>query len=349
MNTITSDSPQLYKQSIWIGPSGAEFYTWAGQKSYASSLKGQDIWRFAADGKGGGKWSGVTSSTPITFQGIRRPMNGSSPQSRDTGYYFGGVGDRSNQWASNPNASTPTPGLISYNMTSGEIRNITSEFGQYGTFKDGSAHFLPFGDAGLLLFLGGQQAPLTLRSNDWWREIGFGQVTVFDIKNERWYTQNTTGSIPTLRKGGFCTIGVAGPNKTFEIFMYGGWRTQERVFSDPVYVLSLPGFRFFQASGGATANLKRIDHTCVVVGNRQMLSIGGLASLESGEAWTVQDPWPNGMGIFDMTEMRWKDDYNADAAKYESPSVVQQWYSDGGQNNVSWTTEDLKTLFSKCE
>ncbi|CAI0653205.1 unnamed protein product [Colletotrichum noveboracense] len=47
-----------------------------------------------------------------------------------------------------------------------------------------------------------------------------------------------------------------------------------------------------------------------------------------------------------MTEMRWKDGYSAEDAAYESPEIVRQWYSEG--HNVTWTSEDVKLLFSKC-
>ncbi|KAJ0381569.1 hypothetical protein COL26b_000247 [Colletotrichum chrysophilum] len=100
-------------------------------------------------------------------------------------------------------------------MTSGEIKNTTSKFGQYGTFKEGSSQFLPFGDAGVLLFLGGQEAPITSREGGW-EEIDFSQVTLFDIKGQKWYTQSTTGSKPARRRR-FCTTGVLGPNNTFEM------------------------------------------------------------------------------------------------------------------------------------
>ncbi|KAF3811302.1 hypothetical protein GCG54_00001618 [Colletotrichum gloeosporioides] len=330
MRSITKNSQKLDSQSIWLGPSGKEFYTWAGEKIYNRKLPDKDVWRFTADGSGGGKWERVTPSNPITFQNLLRPTDGTYTQSKDTGYYFGGIVRRRSDYSiSDWNVSIPTPGLVSYNMTSGEIKNTTSEFGQYGTFKEGSSQFLPFGDAGILLFLGGLEAPRTSRGGDW-KEVDFTRVTLFDIEGQRWYTQGTTGSIPATRRR-FCTTGISGPNNTFEIFMYGGFGSQG-VLSD-VYVLTVPGFNFFKASGYSTP---RFDQACVAAGRGQVLSIGGLAKIVPREGWTDPDPWPNGLGVFDMTEMRWKDGYEADDAAYEPSKIVKQWYNEGGRDNVSW-------------
>ena len=66
-----------------------------------------------------------------------------------------------------------------------------------------------------------------------------------------------------------------------------------------VYVLSIPAFRWFRANSPDTARRNR--HRCKVVGNRQMLVIGG--SLLGNSDLTKVDPHPNGLGIFDLTSL----------------------------------------------
>lgn len=123
-------------------------------------------------------------------------------------------------------------------------------------------------------------------------------------------------------------------------FLYGGqdgnaWEPEdaegidnERTLNE-VFVLTLPAFVWFQASSQQSA---RWCHTCHVVGNRQMLSIGGLDPTSnynvSTSPWSIPDPFPQGLGIFDMTEMEWVQTYDPDAAAYASPQIVQQWYED---------------------
>lgn len=110
-------------------------------------------------------------------------------------------------------------------------------------------------------------------------------------------------------------------------------------------MLSLPGFIFFKADSLGT---RRADHACVVVGKgkRQMLSYGGVdggSGLRS--TTTTPDPWRQGIGIFDMTEMKWMDSYDPNATNYDVPAQVSSWYVEGGMNNVMWTSDEVKQLF----
>jgi hypothetical protein len=84
--------------------------------------------------------------------------------------------------------STPhlaVPGLLSYNMTSGEFSNhSTTDFGGQGNLIGGASHFLPFGPNGLLIFMGGAQGPV-LTTYEGWTEVDFNNLHVYDPKG--WY------------------------------------------------------------------------------------------------------------------------------------------------------------------
>lgn len=41
------------------------------------------------------------------------------------------------------------------------------------------------------------------------------------------------------------------------------------------------------------------------------------------------DPWPYSLGIFDLTDLEWKDEYNAEAEDYQTPEVIRDWYRNG--------------------
>lgn len=107
--------------------------------------------------------------------------------------------------------------------------------------------------------------------------------------------------------------------KTWNSFVFGGTNTVNTY--DDVFVLSLPGFVWTQVIYDAK-NSRRF-HTCAVVGRRQMLSVGGW---DGQTGWSGVDPWPQGLGLFDMTEWVWKTDYDANAKDYEASSVIQDWY-----------------------
>ena len=59
------------------------------------------------------------------------------------------------------------------------------------------------------------------------------------------------------------------------------------------------------------------------MGERQVLSIGGT----DGSA-SEADPAPQGLLLFDMTSLEWKDSYDANAAAYERSETVKKWYDD---------------------
>lgn len=98
---------------------------------------------------------------------------------------------------------------------------------------------------------------------------------------------------------------------------------------DEVWVLSLPGF--FWTKADYEAEHPRMGHACVAAGNRQLVSVGGFNNndgLNYSAWWRVQDNFPQGLGVFDLTELQWKDSFNPDAAAYESPDEVKAWYRD---------------------
>lgn len=158
--------------------------------------------------------------------------------------------------------------------------------------------------------------------------------------------------------------------------MYGGLTDDATttVEQGVVYVLTLPAFRWLKQSG--TSAYGRSRHSCNIIGNRQMLVVGGLpVTLESGIDYTAPDPWPNGkldlilptlpieleaanrtdiilgLGVFDMSEMKWASEYDPSAAPYITPDVVKEYYQDNDRY-PRWTPKsDIEKWFTtdgKC-
>ena len=99
--------------------------------------------------------------------------------------------------------------------------------------------------------------------------------------------------------------------------------------SDQVYILSLPSFRWFRAN--YTSAYSRGGHTCHVT-KSQMIMIGGedpthcSRFLGDGDAIDAPaDPWLQGIGVFDMNALRFKDSYQADARAYETSDVIKNY------------------------
>ena len=113
-----------------------------------------------------------------------------------------------------------------------------------------------------------------------------------------------------------------------------------------VYVLTLPGFVWFKSDDSSAA--PRTGHTCELIGNRQMVSIGGLdPSKAMRPNFQDVDTNPQGLGIFDLVQLRWTGAYDANASPYQLPSVVQDWYNSPESNSsVQWSSAQLQTLFA---
>ena len=137
---------------------------------------------------------------------------------------------------------------------------------------------------------------------------------------------------------------------TFYSFIYGGATEPQIDMNNPtdtnytsVYVLSTPAFQWFRSSSVPTT-VRRANHECVVIGNRQMISIGGAQPSSPDSLGQDDDPWPNGIGLFDMTAFEWVGQYTADAAEYDSPNAVKEYYASSHSTPV-WSTPTLAEIF----
>ena len=59
----------------------------------------------------------------------------------------------------------------------------------------------------------------------------------------------------------------------------------------------------------------------------------------------VPDIWPQGLGIFDLSAMEWKSQYDASAPAYVTPDVVKTWYKQNGRYPASWDDPVVKSWF----
>jgi len=102
----------------------------------------------------------------------------------------------------------------------------------------------------------------------------------------------------------------------------GGYNHRDGIAYSETYILSLPGFVWLKAPDSPHGT--RNTPACASV-KRQMILIGG----GSQKGWSDKDPAPQGLQLFDATELLWKDSYDADAAPYERPAELKTWYNNG--------------------
>ena len=106
-------------------------------------------------------------------------------------------------------------------------------------------------------------------------------------------------------------------------YMYGGRDSSSHYFDD-IWILSLPSFTWTQVYNGQNP---RFAHTCHLVGNRTLLTVGGIASLtqKSGQPDANAPPcdWEiKGVGVMDLTTIVWGSVYDSQAPAYEVPAKL---------------------------
>lgn len=113
-----------------------------------------------------------------------------------------------------------------------------------------------------------------------------------------------------------------------------------------VYILSLPAFNWQKQN--YTPEFGRYSHSCNVIGERQMVVVGGsVASTSSQLNQVPPDPWEQGLGIFDLTALEWSAGYNASAAAYITSDPVKSYYQQYGRFPSAWADADVQGWFVK--
>lgn len=78
-----------------------------------------------------------------------------------------------------------------------------------------------------------------------------------------------------------------------------------------------------------------------------MLIVGGLPP-NANDPPKNADIWPLGLGVFDLSQMVFKDRFDADASAYISPEVVSSWYDKNGYVTRN-ASEEVAQLFTKAK
>lgn len=65
----------------------------------------------------------------------------------------------------------------------------------------------------------------------------------------------------------------------------------------------------------------------IMIGGINPVSLLDIYGGDGSSLSRLQDPWANGIAVFDMTTLQFKDSYQAGAGPYEPPEAVQQHYN----------------------
>ncbi|KAK4983980.1 hypothetical protein LTR50_006890 [Elasticomyces elasticus] len=220
-----------------------------------------------------------------------RPSSGAHTEAPDQGlaFYFNGeINSGSSQTTQvlGDNVKIFLDGLIVINTTDHTATNLsTSAVSGTQPRTRGSMEYVPgLGSNGILVYVGVSYKSIDeLDSEETPNYIPMDYVDIFDLghlydhgndSTGGWYKQKATGDIPPKRAE-FCSVlASALDNSSHNIYVHGG-RGPNNKFYDDIYVLSLPSFIWTSVYSGTGS---RFGHTCHLVGQRQMLTVGGLLS-----------------------------------------------------------------------
>jgi hypothetical protein len=326
--------PRKISRLMLIFDTGKTFYVYGGGNSVlvARPDPDNDIWAFKADGQGGGAWS---SAGTVPSSLIRTSAALVSKIGNGIGYSIGGNGP-----------SGAVQGMVEYNMKSQSWTNSsTTALSTNGTAVDGQLIYSSvFGEEGILIALDGADGTTGEIST----LSDFSTIKIYDVKSGNWYDQATSGIPPDARVT-FCAV-ASHSDSSMEIFIHGGFSGFTTLAYDDVWVLSLPSFSWYKAD--YTPGIGRTLHTCDVA-NGNMIVIGGTSNDDSwitGNDVTgtqsYKDPWPWGIGVFDMSRMEWASEFNPNLGPYTTPVMVAAGIAANGSEPASWGSDDLKKVFS---
>ncbi|KAM0331522.1 hypothetical protein ACHAQA_003199 [Verticillium albo-atrum] len=307
---------------MFVDQRDSAFYVWGGFASWMRSWDFQGLWRFSPTDNTRGNWDEAVIDSPDAYIISYTGWMSACASTPDAGFVIGAYESRN--LSVGRTADVPVLSSFNFGTQTWELHSEAPS-SHIGSFWNATATFVPkYGQNGLMFILGGKSMP----SLDERTYIDFRTVHFFDPVTKDWYSQKTTGPVPVGRDQP-CLVGVSGANGTFDIFMYGGQSDEEDKLFGEIYVLSLPGFVWTKVHDDTSS--ERAYHACALVGNRQLLSWGGL----QGRGWTNEFRWdtadsfPQGIGIFDMSELAWKNAYDAKAAEYRAHERISSWYENG--------------------
>ncbi|KAJ5882785.1 uncharacterized protein N7473_011047 [Penicillium subrubescens] len=286
-----------------------------------------------------------------------------SVPSENLAFYFGGM--RGQGWgpitSDDASANTTADTLIMLNLTAvGDQkvwRNSTLPKSIMSR-ADAQLIWVPVSEQGVLVAIGGVKTPeylfpSGLSSSQQEQDSQFDsnfmrEIALYDIAQDRWYLQNTTGDVPPNGHASFCsTLASSSDGSSHNIYIYGGYSGQNSTSApyDDVYILSLPSFVWIKAYNG-TSRHGRSGHQCFGVLPSHMLVVGGLYKdpsfcLEGGILQT-----------FSLNDLEFQTTYSPELVEeYRVPNVVTRQIGGTAKGKAtqtapaSWGDPQLKSLF----
>ncbi|KAF7505668.1 hypothetical protein GJ744_000517 [Endocarpon pusillum] len=182
-------------------------------------------------------------------------------------------------------------------------RNLTDDGVQdsagFTERADGVLVYVPgYSEQGILLGLAGGTNKSYTQMN---------VIDVYDIAEQKWYKQATTGSIPEYRVNPCAAAVSAADGSSVQVHLFAGQKllpygSQEQY--DDMWILSIPSFTWIQVDQkDQPVPPGRSGHTCTMW-NSQMVVVGGYVGTEL----SCDSP---GIYVFNTSSLKWNTNYAA--------------------------------------
>ncbi|KAG8525981.1 uncharacterized protein KY384_000743 [Bacidia gigantensis] len=190
-------------------------------------------------------------------------------------------------------------------------------------FNGPATQFVPFGERGVLISIGGFIDHRSTQQRD------MSLIQVFDIATQIWSAVLAIGDVPEPRSNFCSALSAASDQSSFQLTIYGGLIEIYGNTTDELYVLSMPSFQWVKISETENSNTEvgnpvgRVLHSCLAYNDRQMFVLGGKIATPNG-SWDTShciDSLP-GIKLLDMTTFEWYSEYPIPNTTYEVPQQV---------------------------
>jgi Kelch motif len=161
-------------------------------------------------------------------------------------------------------------------------------------------------------------------------------VAVYDIANQVWYEQATSGTPPGQLTLGCAVVASAQDGSSHNIYWYGGFDGLKPAnpYSDDVWVLSVPSFMWMKVKSG-TPSHGRAGHKCVKPYPDQMFVIGGYPSL-AGNSFNCLEG--NIIQVFNLSSLQWIEKYDPNVwSNYTVPAMIYDMIGGTGKGSATQT------------
>ncbi|KAL5047125.1 hypothetical protein BDW71DRAFT_181117 [Aspergillus fruticulosus] len=260
MSLIPSDVPTLKDQALWSNSANTTLFSYGGRGANSTSAD-NGAWAYSISDA---SWQVQMSSvSPV------RLVDGAyvNVPELQAAYWLGGYQSSDTTPSITDDTKTYATGMIQFNTTTEEYTLLEAPF---TPVQQGALVYLPTFYQGVLLYFGGEVPSVQdgidaqLSPNSW------DYIHVYDIANQTWYNQTTTGKVAPRTQ--FCASVVHEPGTdSWQVYVISGADFDTKEIMTDVSYLSIPSFKWYSAAGLSKG---RMSHTCQTYG-RQILGIGG--------------------------------------------------------------------------